>query len=248
MQLDGFQKRLRVAISREVELDLQFAMAAGELMLRNVVCWVAAKPCAGQPVGNGETGRRCRVSTGKSQGEPARIEALKILPKPISGKDLQQFLCVLNWMRLYMPSYNRVVQPLAELMEAVYKAGGGRTNQKAQKEKLCQVGWNCQHSACLEDCKQMLAGASRPREKCVCIFYASERYWGAVVTQVSMENREKQVEDQVHKPLVFLSGAFSGGTERWSIVEKEAYEIVETFGRWITYYTDQRDSTCLLTI
>jgi hypothetical protein len=45
-----------------------------------------------------------------------------------------------------------------------------------------------------------------------------------------MENREKQVEDQDHEPLVFLSGTFSGAPERWSIVE-EAYAIVETFRR-----------------
>ncbi len=35
-----------MVISREVKLDLQFAMAAKELMLRNVVCWVAAEPLA----------------------------------------------------------------------------------------------------------------------------------------------------------------------------------------------------------
>jgi hypothetical protein len=44
VQLDGFQEGLREAISREVKLDLQFATA--KLMLRNVVCWVAAEPLA----------------------------------------------------------------------------------------------------------------------------------------------------------------------------------------------------------
>jgi hypothetical protein len=52
-----------------------------------------------------------------------------------------------------MPGYNRVVQPLADLTEAVYKAGGDRTEQKVQKVELCQVGWNYQNDACLTDCK-----------------------------------------------------------------------------------------------
>ncbi len=135
-----------------------------------------------------------------------------------------------------MPGYNRVVQPLADLMEAVYKAGGGRTKQKVQNVELCQVGWNRQHDACLEDCKQMLAKAAclahPDPEKSVCVFTdASERHWCTLVTQVSMDNREKQVEDQDHEPLFFLSGTFSGAAERWSIVEKETFAIVETFRR-----------------
>jgi hypothetical protein len=46
VDLGGFQEGLRVKISQEVKLDLTFATYAGDLVLRNVVCWVAAKPLA----------------------------------------------------------------------------------------------------------------------------------------------------------------------------------------------------------
>ena len=43
VDLGGFQEGLRVKISHEVKLDLMFSTYAGDLVLRNVVCWVAAK-------------------------------------------------------------------------------------------------------------------------------------------------------------------------------------------------------------
>ena len=46
VDLGGFQEGLRVKINQEVKLDLTFATYAGDLVLRNVVCWVAAKPLA----------------------------------------------------------------------------------------------------------------------------------------------------------------------------------------------------------
>ena len=46
VDLGGFQEGLRVKISHEVKLDLMFSTYAGDLVLRNVVCWVSANPLA----------------------------------------------------------------------------------------------------------------------------------------------------------------------------------------------------------
>ncbi len=127
VRLDGFQEGLRVVTSRGVKLGLQFATAAGKLMLRNVVCWVAAEPLliwlddllgyAKTPMkllamlervlvvcedkGLKLNPRKCKfylveaewcgrfISKEGVRHDPARIDALKTLPKPISGKDLQ---------------------------------------------------------------------------------------------------------------------------------------------------------------
>jgi hypothetical protein len=42
VELAGFQEGLRVHISREVKMDLDFSTFAGIFLLKNVVCWVAA--------------------------------------------------------------------------------------------------------------------------------------------------------------------------------------------------------------
>ncbi len=66
VELAGFQEGLRVHIAREVKVDLDFSTFAGKLLLKNVVCWVAAMPLAaglgeifGEPTRNGGDGVQC---------------------------------------------------------------------------------------------------------------------------------------------------------------------------------------------
>jgi hypothetical protein len=40
------------------------------------------------------------------------------------------------------------------------------------------------------------------------------------------------VEDQTHHPLAFGSGALKGAAERWSMVEKEGFALVESLERF----------------
>ncbi len=46
VELANFQEGLRVHIGREVKVDLDFSTFEGKLLLKNVVCWVAAAPLA----------------------------------------------------------------------------------------------------------------------------------------------------------------------------------------------------------
>ncbi len=64
---------------------------------------------------------------GRIINDPKRIMALYGLAEPTNGKELQQFICALNWMRTSIPGYNVVVAPMQQCMEAVYKLAGGRT-------------------------------------------------------------------------------------------------------------------------
>ncbi|ETW05776.1 hypothetical protein H310_03460 [Aphanomyces invadans] len=54
---------------------------------------------------------------------------------------------------------------------------------------------------------------------------------GAVATQVPIVDLALPAGDQRHEPLAFLSGAFRGASERWLIVEKEAFAVVESSKR-----------------
>ncbi|KAH9088946.1 hypothetical protein LEN26_019336 [Aphanomyces euteiches] len=66
----------------------------------------------------------------------------------------------------------------------------------------------------------------------VCVFTdASDKFWGAVATQIPSEDLSLPLEDQRHEPLAFLSGTFTGASQRWPIVEKEAYAVVESCKR-----------------
>jgi hypothetical protein len=76
---------------------------------------------------------------------------------------------------------------------------------------------------------------------------ASEMHWSGVLTQVPKDQLDQQpLEEQQNEPLGFLSRSFGRPSKSWSIVEKEAYAVVETmirfehivFGRQIHLYTD----------
>ncbi|KAF0712314.1 hypothetical protein As57867_004858, partial [Aphanomyces stellatus] len=176
------------------------------------------------------------VSGSGVKHDPERIVALQDLKPPVTGQDLQQFICAMNWMRMSIPRYNVVVKPITELLEAVYKAAGGRTRQKVSKVRLAEIGWNDTHAACLAKCKEVLGQAvtlAHPKEdSLICVFAdASDMHWGGVVTQIPRGQVDRELESQEHEPLMFLSGTFSGAAQRWAIVEKEAFSIVECLKR-----------------
>ncbi|KAF0716554.1 Aste57867_2784 [Aphanomyces stellatus] len=142
----------------------------------------------------------------------------------------------MNWTRMSIPRYNVVVQPITDLLEKVYKSAGGRMRQKVSKVRLEEVGWNETHTACLAKCKEVLGQAvtlAHPKkDQLICVFAdASDLHWGGVVTQIPRDQVDRELEAQDHEPLMFLSGTFSGAAQRWAIVEKEAFSIVECLKR-----------------
>ncbi|KAF0711038.1 hypothetical protein As57867_005399, partial [Aphanomyces stellatus] len=188
--------------------------------------------------------------------DPARVEALQQLPPPVTGADLQQYVCAINWMRMSIPGYNVLVQPLTELLERVFAASGGkRTKQAAASVLLADVGWSDVHVECLAKTKAVLGNVVElchpdPLQR-ICVFAdASEGHWGSVITQVPPDQLQRPFDAQNHQPLMFLSGTFTGAAGRWAIVEKEAYAIVETLVRadyllhpaaGFNLYTDHRN-------
>ncbi|GMF09610.1 unnamed protein product [Phytophthora lilii] len=168
--------------------------------------------------------------------DPARISALSNLPAPTTGQELQQFVCALNWMRSSLPAFNKLIGPLVKMMEKVYERAGGRKKTQVRKVTFSDVGWGEAEVASLENCKQSLQNAlqiAHPGpEKLLSVFTdASDEHWGAAITQIPRDQAARPLSKQEHQPLMMLSGLFSGAAKRWTIVEKEAYAIVETCRR-----------------
>lgn len=65
----------------------------------------------------------------------------------------------------------------------------------------------------------------------MCLNGRLSRSLRTIATQVGPAELKKQVSEQVHVPLAFLSGSFKGAGARWATVEKEAFVIVETCKR-----------------
>ena len=138
-------------------------------------------------------------------------------------------------MRNAIPSYAELVAPLDALMEHVYAQTGGRSKCRVSKVPIASA-WGAEHDAAFAAIKQQLARStelSHPKQNSsLCLFTdASDTHWAAVLSQVPEEDIKKDVHQQNHKPLSFLSGAFSGSSRSESVPEKEAFPIIEAMSR-----------------
>lgn len=186
---------------------------------------------------------------------PRNLAALVNMSRPSTGAELQQFLCAANWCRTSIPDYSRRAAPLHDLLEGVYKTAGHRS--KARIRKIPLVAWGTMHDAAFSDIKQQLGNSAelahvRPEDEfALCLFTdASDTHWGSVLTQIPREDLKlRPIENQDHQPIAFLSGKFSGPSERWSTPEKEGYAVVQsmcqldyvTSCRHVNVFTDHRN-------
>ena len=155
--------------------------------------------------------------------DPRGFESLKNTKTPEKANGLQQFLCACNCMRTSIPDYSRTIASLHKLMEDCYAKAGKRTKKSVRNISLAGL-WGAEHTSAFEQIKSHLVHAlklSHPKEGYeMCLFSdASDTHWGSVLTQVPKSQLSMEIEEQVHEPLSFLSGSFSGHSKNWSIVE-----------------------------
>ncbi len=97
---------------------------------------------------------------------------------------------------------------------------------------LSQLGWGMEHESALKRCKVALINSVRlgtwtRSRSSVC----SPTLVLNIVAHIPPADRGRPIEYQAHHPLMFLSGTFTGVAERWAIIEKEAFTLVETVKR-----------------
>ena len=171
------------------------------------------------------------------------------MQKPTFAHELQQVICAANWMRNSIPSYSQRIAPLHDLLESCYKEVGKRS-KKALRKLSITTSWGASHDAAFSDIKKQLIASVKlalPKlDQNLCLFTdASDSHW-AILTQVPPQDRSKELQEQRHKPLCFLSGVFSGSSSNWSVPEKEGFAIVEAMcrldylvlGREVNIFTD----------
>ena len=181
---------------------------------------------------------------------PRQFDSLLNMKRPTMEADLQQFLCATNWMRNSIPEYATRIEPLHKLLETCYKKAGKRTKRALRNLSITSL-WGTIHDDTFASIKSQLAAAvklAHPKPNtALCLFTdASETHWSAILTQVHKDQRRKEIEDQEHEPLCFLSGAFTGSSANWSMPEKEGFAVVEgmcrldylVLGRNVSVYTD----------
>lgn len=134
------------------------------------------------------------------------------MKKPTKAEELQQLLCATNWIINSIPEYAKSIAPLHALMELAYYKAGERTKRAMRKISIANH-WGALHDEAFDYIKSKLAAnvkLAHPKlDQSMCLFTdASGTHWGAVLTQVPSSDRWRQLEEEHHKPLSFISGAF----------------------------------------
>ncbi len=159
------------------------------------------------------------------------LQALQDIPEPLNAAALRQFLASCNWVRDSIPNYAVVVAPLQDLLKTVLAECSRKTTRVACK-KILGERWTTREAAAFVDIKaavkKAVTLAHLRDDTMVCLFTdASGDFWGAILTQVSVEDVESGSSPTLwrHEPLGFLSGQFRGAQQRWGIPDKEGYAI-----------------------
>jgi hypothetical protein len=177
--------------------------------------------------------------------DPRRVQALHDMVLPLTGADLQQFVCALNWMRTSIPSFATIIYPLQELLEEVYSHAGKRTKSAISKIPLSKVGWSQSHADSFRMCQKAIEHAvtlALPiSNKRLCVYSdASSVFWSFVITKVPPEHLDRPTNEKHHEPLAFFSGKFTSSSSWWHIIEEEAYAIMEACDKlsWLLHRPD----------
>ncbi|OWZ10999.1 hypothetical protein PHMEG_00016043 [Phytophthora megakarya] len=147
------------------------------------------------------------ISRDRVEHDPAQVEALQALPLPATERDVQYFLCAANWQRESIVDYARHAVPLQDKLDTALKG----TSTRRQHALRIPLTWNdIVNTAFLPDPSQE-----------ICMFTdTSDIGYSIVVTQVADWKDELQAKELQYQLL---------GTSQlnWSIVEKEAFPIVQ---------------------
>lgn len=135
-------------------------------------------------------------------------------------------------MRQHIPDYSRECKPLRHFLEEHIKG----TNRKSTTLKNITLVWNENSKTAFQHMIQLIKNTipleyPNPDAELFLFTDASNDGWGAVLMQGTAYDSTKILSDQAMKPIYFLSGLFTGSSHRWSVIEKEAFAIVESVER-----------------
>ena len=172
-----------------------------------------------------------KVSVEGIMFDPEMIESLLSFPEPQNAANLQKFLSGANWIRSSISEYAMKVAPLQDLIGEMTRSTGSAKSSNLKSVQVQEI-WKEEHSESFERMKHIIAHSVTVAHAKdgyeVCLFPdASDFHWGIIVKQMTKEDLDLNVLVQRHDPLVFLSGTINRSEKHWSLIEKEAFRIVE---------------------
>ncbi|MDR3427875.1 RNase H-like domain-containing protein, partial [Silvimonas sp.] len=165
------------------------------------------------------------------------IDTVLRMGKPITVGELRSYLATVNWLRLAIPRFAEVVEPLqAALTKGLRYARAHRIRQPKNLPVIVTCGWGAEQDAAFERVCHAVANTVTlgfpDDSKVTCVWSdASGQHYAGLVTQTSEDQLALPVKQQEHVPLAFVSGSFRDSSSRWNTTEKEGYGLLATCER-----------------
>ena len=162
-----------------------------------------------------------RISGGGVKYDPSMIQWLRVLEEPINVEvslwsQLDKTLCSRLWSRVGHPPESVTVtskrKGFSQTVQAEVCAAGDQV-EECELWRAYRTSRECYHPNDIRE---------------ICIFKnASDSLLRTHCDKVSSEDVKVEKGQQRHEPLDFLNGTFKESRLRWSVIEKEAFLIVE---------------------
>ena len=136
--------------------------------------------------------------------DPKKVEAIRNMPAPTTVRQVRGFMGIGSYYRRFLPNFSKIAEPLIYLT---------RKHARFKWTKECQKAFDF-----LKDSLTVVPLLSYPDPNKPYKLYtdASDTCIGACLTQT---------DDEVEKPIYFLSHKLSQSQVKWSTIEKEAFAI-----------------------
>jgi hypothetical protein len=147
-----------------------------------------------------------------------RVEAIKMIARPNSTKELRSFLGITNYLRQYVPNYATAVKPLTTQMRAK------------------RLIWNEECEAAFVFIKQSIASAPLLHH----MNYERPIYVQTDASDEGIAGHVYQMDGVTIQTVCYLSKSFNDQQRRWSTIEKECFAVVYTINKcehWLRGYS-----------
>ncbi|MDR3426027.1 reverse transcriptase domain-containing protein [Silvimonas sp.] len=150
------------------------------------------------------------------------IDTVLRMGKPSTLGELRSYLATVNWLRLSIPQFSEVVEPLqATLTQGLRYARVNRIRQPKNLPLHSACGWGAEQDAAFERVCYSVANTVTlgfPDDaKVTCVWSdACHHHYAGLVTQTWEDQLRLPVAAQQHTPLAFISGSFRDSSSRWT--------------------------------
>ena len=168
------------------------------------------------------------VNEGGISQDPAKVEAVRNYPKPMTVTEIRSFIGLCSFYRMFIEHFAKIADPLTKLY-----AG-------PKVKKTTRLKWTPEADKAFEDLKEKMCSAP------VLVFFdenaaeyamhvdASNNSCGGVLLQKSKST------DKYFHPVAYCSRKFSKSEQNLSTTEREALGILYCAERWRKYILGRR--------